>query len=86
MLSEVDVLGGRFTPDRRCLQLPATVREVMSHQVITADVATELSDLVDHMWRHRHRCMPVVFQGRLVGVVTRTDLVRTMVSQGVFAS
>ena len=78
IVTEVDVLTTRFPPDQRDRSRPAIVREVMSRPVITVAASTDVRDLAEHMWRHRHRNLPVVDDGQLVGFVTRTDLIRML--------
>lgn len=52
------------------------VGEVMTSDVVTIREDTPLSDVVELMLRHRVKRLPVVRDGRLVGVVSRADLVR----------
>ena len=78
IVTEVDLLTGRFPHDRRYPVVPGTVGEVMSHPVVTVSSFAEVPDLVEHMWCHRHRGLPVVDHGRLVGFVSRTDLIRML--------
>lgn len=78
IVTEVDLLTSRFPHDPRAPRRAATVGEVMSQPVITATASADVRDLAESMWRHRHRNLPVVDDGRLVGFVTRTDLIQML--------
>ncbi len=52
------------------------VGEVMTSGVVSATEATSLPELVQLMQRHHVKRIPVVREGRLVGIVSRADLVR----------
>ena len=54
---------------------------VMSAPVITLDPDARLHDACRLMLEHRVSAIPLVGGGRLVGIVTRTDLLRLCVSQ-----
>lgn len=93
MISEADLVRDRFPRDPRHRMradaddargdaLPptaaATVGEVMTRQVTTATPHTDVADVVTMMLAHGVRTVPVVDGERLVGVVTRRDLVRAL--------
>ncbi|SHI74263.1 tRNA nucleotidyltransferase (CCA-adding enzyme) [Malonomonas rubra DSM 5091] len=52
------------------------VTEVMTTDFDTADPQTQLAELQRGIIDHNQRCIPVVEHGELVGIVTRTDLLR----------
>jgi CBS domain-containing protein len=54
------------------------VREVMTHEVYTVEEDTPLQTLVELMDRHRVKRLPVTHGGQLVGMITRTNLVRAV--------
>lgn len=58
--------------------LGTEVRDVMTRDVLTIGPAEEREALAEMMVRHRVNPIPVVEAGRLVGVVSRADVVRTM--------
>lgn len=66
------VLHGRSSDD-----LP--VAEIMSSPVLCADRRWSADDCMRVMTEHRIRHLPVVEDGRLVGVVSIGDIVRTIV-------
>jgi CBS domain-containing protein len=54
------------------------VGEVMTSDVITVSETTPLTEVAALMRRHRVRRLPVVRDGRLLGIVSRADLVRVV--------
>jgi CBS domain-containing protein len=56
-------------------------RQLMSTHVITATEETTLHELADIMVRRKINRIPIVRDGRLVGIVSRADLVRALVTQ-----
>ncbi len=56
------------------------VSEVMTTEVHSVNDATPLEDIVDLMERNRIKRVPVLCGGELVGIITRSNLVRAMVS------
>ncbi|MGH3798408.1 MAG: CBS domain-containing protein [Pseudonocardiaceae bacterium] len=87
VLTEADVVRGRIPPDPRRRAWrgsragstpPASVAEVMSSPALTANPQTDAADLARMMIDRGLRSVPVVDEGRVVGIVTRRDLVRTI--------
>ncbi|NLS92484.1 MAG: CBS domain-containing protein [Planctomycetaceae bacterium] len=70
MLTEFDLL--RAIRNHR---LDARADEFMSADVITADKSDSLANLTDLILEKRVRRVPILEQGRLVGIVSRRDLV-----------
>jgi CBS domain-containing protein len=76
--------GGDLAPDflkymrtdRRC------ARDLMSSPVVTASEDTPISELADLMTNHRIKPVSIMRTGRLVGVVSRSDIVRTLIDSG----
>ena len=52
------------------------VSEIMRHGVITVSPAETVSHAMNQMTRHRVRHMPVVHDGKLVGIISIGDVVR----------
>ena len=52
------------------------VSEIMRHGVITVSPAETVSHVMNLMTRHRARHMPVVHDGKLVGIISIGDVVR----------
>lgn len=87
--AETGTAGGRpgwlasfLLPGRTAQKYVAThgrrVGEVMTTDVIAVTEDTSLAEAVELMQRHRVRRLPVVRDGRLLGVVSRADLVRQL--------
>ena len=58
----------------------AKVSEVMSDEVQTVEEATPLEDVVELMERHRIKRVPVTRGKKMIGIVTRSNLMQAMVS------
>ncbi|UCE02646.1 MAG: CBS domain-containing protein [Candidatus Latescibacterota bacterium] len=61
--------------------LGTEARDVMTEKVHTVTQDTELEDLVDLMLKKRVNPVPVMQDERLVGIVSRSDLVRMMAAK-----
>jgi CBS domain-containing protein len=55
-----------------------TVADIMTREVITVDETTDLSDIAMLLETKRIKRVPVVSGGRLVGIVSRANLVRAL--------
>jgi acetoin utilization protein AcuB len=53
-----------------------TVDEIMSAPVLTVDAADEVTDAARMMLEDKVGSLPVTEGGRLVGIITETDLLR----------
>ena len=60
------------------------VREMMSGSPVTVKEDTEVTDAVNLMLEHHVRRLPVVRDGRIVGIITSTDIL-TAVAKGMLA-
>jgi len=56
-----------------------TVGDIYTEDVNTVTPSTPISDIADIMSREKINSLPVVEGGRIVGVVSRIDLIRTMI-------
>lgn len=56
------------------------VEDVMTRPAIAVSEQTEMDELVSLMERHRIKRLPVMQQGRLVGIVTRSNLLQAFAS------
>jgi len=52
------------------------VKDIMTHGLITASLGDDLTHLMRLMTRHRVRHMPVLRNGRLVGIISIGDVVK----------
>lgn len=57
-------------------------RDVMTRSIIAAHEDTAAAEIADLMQRHSVKRVPVVRDGRLVGIVSRVDLLRGLAAQG----
>jgi CBS domain-containing protein len=55
-----------------------TVGQLMTHRVVTATEAMSLSGLAELLTTHHIKRVPVLRDGRLVGIVSRSDIVRAI--------
>ncbi|MDT7725231.1 MAG: hypothetical protein QOI21_1807 [Actinomycetota bacterium] len=86
IVTEADLIRGRFPRDPRYHHAdegdttgnapPAVVGEAMTTPAIGMGAGTDVVDLVTVMLEDRVRSMPIVDGSRVIGVVTRRDLVR----------
>jgi len=79
------ILDGRFpleTPahyQKRLQHMLGThAGEVMTEEVVTIGPEADVEELAALMVKRRHSPIPVVEDGRLVGIVSRADIVRMM--------
>ncbi len=54
------------------------VKEIMVYPVITVTPETPVAEAVDILMQRGIGCLPVVEMGKLVGLVTKTDLLRCL--------
>jgi CBS domain-containing protein len=86
VVSEVDLLWAALRPDQRRheippeadVDVPTVVGEVMNHHPITVEPDGDLAAAVDLMMSTAVKSLPVVHQGRVVGVVSRRDVVHAL--------
>jgi len=58
------------------------VADIFTAKVETADPGMPISTIADIMSANRYNAVPVVDNGKLVGIVARIDLIRTMIAEG----
>ena len=78
-LDGIFYLGGfrRFEEELR-KAVGATVEDVMTHHVVTADESATVEDVATLLVERGFDRIPIVREGRLVGLVTKADIVRTL--------
>lgn len=77
VLSESDCLRGILNEayfEETC----GTVRSLMSETVETIDADADILKAAAHFVEHRRRRLPVTEQGRLIGQISRRDLLRAL--------
>jgi CBS domain-containing protein len=84
LLAEGDYLAPNFLDyinvDHRC------ARDLMTSPAVTASEDTPVPELADMMTNHRIKRLPIMRDGKLVGVVSRSDIVRTLADSAVKAN
>jgi CBS domain-containing protein len=50
----------------------------MTRDVVTATEKTSLSEIADLMSRHRIKRVPILAAGKVIGIVSRADVVRSL--------
>jgi CBS domain-containing protein len=88
IVAEADILRGRVPADPR-LHLrrdrpatgepPSSIAEIMTTRVLSVDAGSDVSDVAALLLEEKLRSVPVLDGGRLVGIVSRRDLLRALV-------
>jgi signal-transduction protein with cAMP-binding, CBS, and nucleotidyltransferase domain len=55
-----------------------SAHDLMTPDVVTATEQTSLSEIADLMSKHRIKRVPILTDGKLVGIVSRADVVRAL--------
>jgi CBS domain-containing protein len=79
IVSERDIV--RRLHERGSGLLTATVAEIMTSNVVTCSPQDTVDSLAETMTQRRIRHMPVIAEGRLVGIVSIGDVVKNRISQ-----
>jgi acetoin utilization protein AcuB len=74
-----DLSPPRDTPDQENTLGWVRIRDVMSAEVVTAHPLDTIEHAARVIYEHKFNCLPVVADGGLVGIITSSDLVRTLV-------
>lgn len=82
IVTEADLIGDRIPPDPRCRDRARTpaggiVGDVMTSPATGMSPGSDVAELSRALLDSRIRAMPIVDGGRVVGIVTRGDIVRT---------
>jgi CBS domain-containing protein len=57
------------------------VRDVMTEDVLSIKLDAQLEDVVETMEKHRIKRLPVTDDGKVIGVVSRADLLRALIGR-----
>jgi CBS domain-containing protein len=79
ILSERDLVRAVAERGEAALSLPAA--EVMTRDVVTVGLATTVQEAMETMTARRFRHLPVMDQGRLVGLVSIGDCVKARIAE-----
>lgn len=87
LVSEADVVRLQTVPDPRRHLIPALAprsvvpryaADVMSINIVTATEDTDVTDIARMMWTLRLRRIPVVDGNRVIGMITRRDILKVL--------
>jgi CBS domain-containing protein len=53
-------------------------QDLMTRDVVTATERTSLSEIADLMSKHRIKRVPILAAGKVIGIVSRADIVRSL--------
>ncbi|GAB0112850.1 hypothetical protein AcidC75_03750 [Acidisoma sp. C75] len=53
-------------------------RDLMSSPVISAEEGTAVADIAELMVKHQIKRVPILRQGKIVGIVSRADIIRSL--------
>jgi len=74
IVSEIDLVNVTFDGNAR----DTTVEEVMATNLVSFGPDAELAELVQSFSKHHLRRVPIVDRGKVVGIVSRRDILREM--------
>jgi CBS domain-containing protein len=75
----LDILAGRLARSTESARRRAVLaRDVMSSPVVTATEDAKIGKIADALERHRIKRVPIVRDGRLVGIIGRSDIVKLL--------
>jgi len=72
IVSEKDVLASLFAPNGTVLM----ARDLMTTDVVSFNIHDDLFEICDRLVREEFRRVPILDQGKLVGIVSRTDIMQ----------
>ncbi len=78
IISERDIIRGCYENGRGLGNSP--VGWLMTRRVITADPDDEINEIMEMMTEHRIRHIPIVRDGRLQGIVSIGDVVKSLLA------
>jgi CBS domain-containing protein len=81
IISERDII--RVVAEKGAEALKLTIADCMSHDVVFADPQETVDSLLGRMTDRRIRHLPVVKAGRLAGIVSIGDLVKSKIAETV---
>lgn len=79
ILSERDIVQGLSDHGAQLLDLP--VSRPMTHPVVTCKLSDDIATLMSQMTERRIRHLPVMEDGKLVGIVSIGDVVKNRVDE-----
>jgi acetoin utilization protein AcuB len=68
-----------FHANEHLEDMKKTIDSIMEHDVITGHPLDFVEEVAGLFYEHKISCMPIINNQKLVGIITETDLLRTMV-------
>lgn len=78
LLAQLDLPAGRLLPTRVNLWRDEPLHKVMTSPVVTVDGGTHVVDMIPLMSNQGLHCLPVLNNGKLIGLVTQTDVIAAL--------
>ncbi len=75
IVSEKDVLASLYAPNGTVL----VAHDLMTADVVSFNIHDDLFDICDVLVREKFRRVPILDQGKLVGIISRTDIMQHIV-------
>ena len=72
VVSERDMLNLLYNMPHR----PRKVREILTREVVAFDIDDDLFEICETLINNRFRRVPILQDGKLVGVISRQDIIR----------
>lgn len=82
VLSERDLLS--ILHDKRAVWAPITVKDAMTSNPFICDPDNTLEEVMSTMVKHNVRHLPVVYKGKLEGMLSITDIVEELLKKSEF--
>ena len=79
ILSERDIVRALAEKGAKALDMP--IAEIMTRKVITCGIGETVSELMERMTTGKFRHVPVIDQGRLAGIISIGDVVKSRVQE-----
>ena len=79
ILSERDIVRALADKGAKALDMP--IAEIMTRKVITCGIGETVCELMERMTTGKFRHVPVVEQGRLAGIISIGDVVKSRVQE-----
>ena len=76
IISEKDVLELLYENEDK----PDTVEQFMTEEVVTFDQDDNIIDITDSFLKHHFRRVPILADGKLVGIISRKDIISYIVT------
>ena len=79
ILSERDIVRALAEKGAKALDMP--IAEIMTRKVITCGIGDTVCELMERMTTGKFRHVPVIDQGRLAGIISIGDVVKSRVQE-----